>query len=324
VIRIDVCQGKKILCDASVETLREALSHPDHVVWVDVFQPTDADWNALRSLFQFHELAIEDAQSQNQRAKLEVYDSYCFLSLRSWVGTKVHAENIPQATDEVDIFLGENYLVTIHNKEVISVRDIRKRWEGHPELPAHSPAFLLYLLVDAIVDGFYPALDTLNEEIDALETQVYSAKSNLDITAAMKLKRQLLILRQTIAPTRDVMNHLMRLETPHIASSVRLYLQDVYDHSLHLVEQVDLSRDMLSGALDAMVAQTSNRLNQIMKTMTALTTILATLTLIAGIYGMNFKHMPELAWKNGYFGALALMGLIAVALTAYFKRIKWF
>lgn len=323
-ISVDVCRGKQVTSDVSPEQIRELLHGKNVTLWVDVSEPTEADWEMLGTQFDFHPLALEDAHRQNQRAKVDEYDGYVFLSVRNWTGFKGATDDIPDVTNEVDIFLGTNYLVTIHKKSYAALSETRKRWEQHADRLSDQPSFILYTLLDTIVDGYFLAIDALDIEIDKLEVIVYTPNAPLDHAPALVLKKQLLLLRQTISPMRDLLNHMLRAEHLLIAPSTRLYFQDVYDHTLRQVEQVDLHRDILSGVLDAMMAQTSNRLNQIMKTMTGISTILMTAALIAGIYGMNFEHMPELKARYGYYEALTAMALLSAALGWYFRRIKWF
>lgn len=323
-ISLDVCEDKKVDCNAKPEQIKEILSAENKTLWVDVENPTEEDFKLLEEQFGFHPLAMEDARKRNQRAKVDSYEGYLFLSLRTWVGFQGENDDIPAATDEIDVFLGGNYLVTIHQNRCGPVADTRRRWRDHPELISRKPAFLLYELLDTIVDDFFPAIDGIDDEIDELETAIYSSDAHTDVKPALLLKKKLLLLRQAIAPMRDLLNQMLRSDQALIPAETRLYLQDVYDHALRQVEQVDLHRDLLSGVLDAMVAQTSNHLNQIMKTMTGVSTILMSSALITGIYGMNFEHMPELKMRYGYPGALAAMGIVAAILTWFFKRIKWF
>jgi magnesium transporter len=186
-----------------------------------------------------------------------------------------------------------------------------------------EPAFLLYVLLDTVVDGYFPVMDALDQAIDEMEDAAFDPTTVADLGPALQLKRRLLLLRQTLAPMRDLANSLLRADLDLIPDSTRVYFQDVYDHTLRLLEQVDLHRDVLTGALEAQLAQTSNHLNQIMKNLTSVAAILMTLSLVAGIYGMNFHHMPELEWQYGYFGVLGAMAAIAVGLVAYFRKIKW-
>lgn len=323
-ISVDVCRGDLVLRDVSPERLADLLDKGKQTLWVDIAAPEEPDWRVLREDFRFHSLALEDADKQNQRPKVDHYDHYLFLTVRYWTGSKSATDDMSDVTDEIDIFLGPNYLVTIHKEECPPISETRKRWEQHPEQMPDEPAFLLYVLLDTVVDSFFPALDNINGEIDKLETVIYSPNAVLDIGPALRLKKELMLLRQVVSPLRDVLNQLLRADLPLIASPTRIYYQDVYDHTLRLVEQVDLHRDILSGAFEAMMAQTNNRLNQVMKTLTGISTILMSAALISGIFGMNFKNMPELTTRYGYYYALGGMLLVAGGLAAYFRRIKWF
>jgi magnesium transporter len=245
-------------------------------------------------------------------------------------------------TQEIDVFFAPQYLITIHEGACDPLRELRRRWkilkasEGRDgsvlthKLP-RTPALLLHTLLDTIVDAIFPIMDQIDEQIDDIETQVYSAATGnatkdqkpIDLVPALRFKKQLLLLRQTVAPLRDILNELLRTGEPLIQSEMGAYYQDVYDHTLRLLEQIDLHRDIVSGVMDAIMAQTNNRLNQVMKTLTVLSTMLMSASLIAGIYGMNFRYMPELQWRYGYFGALSIMAGVVVGLGVYFKRIGW-
>jgi len=186
-----------------------------------------------------------------------------------------------------------------------------------------GPGLALYVLLDTVVDRYFPMMDALNEAIDEVEDSAFSPNLKSDISPALALTRRLLMVRRALAPMRDLANSLLRSDIDLIPSSTRVCFQDVYDHTLRLLEQVDLHRDILTGAMEAHLSQTSNRLNQVMKTLTSISAILMTLALFAGIYGMNFRHMPALEWQYGYFACLGEMGLIGAASELYFRKIRW-
>ncbi|MBC7804737.1 MAG: magnesium/cobalt transporter CorA [Akkermansiaceae bacterium] len=311
-------------------------------LWIDVTAPTEDDWRILKEQFDFHPLAIEDAQNERQRAKVDAYDGYLFLSVRTWAGIpqKVTSD-VLDLTHEIDIFLGPNYLVTVHQEPVSVVNDTRKRWERNSAQIGIKPAYLLYLLLDAVVDDYFPVMDDLDTAIDDLESELYSdvpadphtgERRLPDMKPALVLKKRLLLLRQAVAPHRDILNYLLRTDDQSLMPrKLHVFYQDVYDHTLRLTEQIDLHRDIMGGVMDSMMtqasnrmAETSNRLNQVMKTMTVISTILMSASLISGVYGMNFDFMPELHWKYGYAWALGLMATVATGLALYFKRIRWF
>lgn len=318
-IQVDVCRGGVVRRDADPSTISALLHNGPDLMWVDVTDPTEEDLQLIEGQFGFHHLAMEDARKQNQRAKMDEYEGFIFVTMRGAAQT----DGDDGVAQEIDAFLGPRYLVTIHRGECAAITETRSRWEQRPGRIPDEPAFLLYVLFDTVVDGYFPVMDALDGAIDAVEDESFSPTGSANIGPALALKRRLLTLRQTLAPMRDLANSLLRADLDLVPASTRIYFQDVYDHTLRLLEQVDLHRDILTTALEAQLSQTSNRLNQVMKTLTSISAILMTLALIAGIYGMNFQHMPELAWRHGYFWALGGMALVATALAAYFRRIRW-
>ncbi len=322
-IHVDLCRAGAVHRDLPPERIAETLRNGPELLWVDVTDPTEEDWRLLESQFSFHPLAMEDARKQNQRAKMDEYDGYLFVTMRAHTAEASDLAGEETAAQEIDVFLGPRYLVTIHRKDCPAVAETRTRWEQRPGRIPEEPAFLFYVLFDTVVDGYFPVMDALDEEIDRIEDTAFDPDGTLDMGPALTLKHRLLRLRQTLAPMRDLANSLLRTDLDLVPAATRVYLQDVYDHTLRLVEQVDLHRDILTGALEAQLAQISNRLNQVMKTLTSISAILMTLALIAGIYGMNFRYMPELEWRYGYFGTLGLMVVVGGALAAYLRRIRW-
>ena len=304
----------------STAALSTLLARPDTVLWLDVTAAEHPDWEILQATFGFHPLAIEDAKKQNQRPKVDQYPDHLFMSIPTVDATCPPGE---LETVELDIFLGSNYIVTISDRPLTVLQDIAGQCTSAHQHPV-SAAGLLYTLLDAIVDDYFPAMDTLDTAIDVLETRAFSPGDPVPISETVKIKRDLIVLRRALAPMRDVINHILRTsDTLLIPASLMPYFHDVYDHTLRLVETIDLHRDLLTGVVDIILAQTSNQLNQVMKTMTAISTILMGCALIAGIYGMNFKHMPELEWPLGYAFCIGLMLTATIGLVWYFKRLRW-
>ncbi len=350
-INVHLCTGKRVSSDVSPDDIRQTLANSASggtedkngtTLWVDVAAPTPDDWQTLAAQFDFHPLAIEDAQAEQQRPKVDVYDDYLFLSVRAWAGLPEAVTNdVADVTHEIDIFLGTNYVVTIHNGSVTALDETHKRWMRNPAFVSTKPAYLLYTILDTVVDEYFPVMDALDSAIDAIETEIY-ADNGVDprtglsappnFKPVLTLKKRLLLLRQTVAPHRDVLNNLLRIDnTALMPRKLNVFYQDVYDHTLRLTEQIDLHRDILGGVMDSLmgqasirIAETSNRLNQIMKTIAAISTILMSAALVTGLYGMNFDFMPELHWKYGYLFAIGSMLLISGGLAVYFRRIAWF
>jgi magnesium transporter len=223
---------------------------------------------------------------------------------------------------EIDCLVGHDYVLTVHQKELACFSDLRKRWERHPALMQSGPAYLLYELMDEVLDDYFPLLDEMDDHIDYLEDRMLQGNGHNLSGEIFALKRNLLKVRHIAGPTRDVVNTLLRRDAESGARHFA-YFQDLYDHAVRIVDMIDTFRDILGGALDAYLAAQGNRLNEVMKTMTAMSIILLVPNLIAAIYGMNFEHMPELKSRDGYFVVLGLMVTIVISLGVYFKKIDW-
>jgi magnesium transporter len=287
-------------------------------VWLDIQDPTEADIQILREEFRFHELALEDALRREQRPKVDEYPGYYFIVLyAASVGTDPGVD-----THEVHCFWGKNYVVTLHDGPIVEVDTAIQRWSAATDAQEQTVAYQVYLLLDSVVDGYFPVLDALAERIADLEDRIFDNQSGT-LRQLFDLRRGLLNTRRTLAPSRDVVNSLLRRDTPIFPQELVPYLADVYDHAIRVIDTLDLQHDLLSSAVETYLSVTSNRLNQTMRTMTALTIGLMAPTLIAGIYGMNFRYMPELDWPLGYPLALALMGATIGVLLLIFKRIDW-
>lgn len=306
-----------------LDQISDVLQRPGELLWVDVSEPTAADLALLRTEFSFHPLAMEDVSRHYQRPKVDLYDTHAFLvfyALRSSgdVGSTI-------ALTQLGMFVGHNFVVTVHEGEIASLKETSDRWRRNVEqIGAHNVGMLVYSILDGIVDGYFPILDDISDRLDELEQRIFE---KFDIEAQQeifRIKKGLVSIRRVIAPERDVMNVLLRRDTPLFDASVIVYFQDVYDHILRVTDAVDTYRDLLSSALEYHLSITSNRLNQIMKTLTASSIILMSMTLVASVYGMNFVHIPELSWQFGYVWALGLMALICAALIKLFRRIDWF
>ena len=322
------------------------------VLWLDIDEPTDDDFQMLASEFGFHPLAIEDLKQRDQRPKVVEYGDYIFVIAHEWQPALSREDLTQQCAErsaEVHVFAGPNYIVTLHTGNSEGLKTARKRWESNRDMQRQGPYFLLYLVLDSIVDDYYPALDAYDDRIATLEQLIVSplghefhlfgprppAEADSPLPTLLGLRRDLLEMRRTVAPLRDAVNVLLRrvesIEDDERSEARRrdraralfAYFQDVYDHTIRVVDTIDTYRDLLSGTLDAHLAVASNRLNEVVKVLTSVSIILMTWATISGIYGMNFTNMPELHWRYGYPYALGLMGVAGIAEWLYFRRRKW-
>ncbi len=302
--------------------------HKDELLWLDITAPQESDYSTLQQRFSLHPMVVEDIKSREGRPKLHDYRDYLYIIFHAleYVPEDERKdqedEHSPLLITEIDCLVGPDYVVTLHDKPLKPFHDLHTRWLANPQLMNAGAAFLLYEVMDEVLDEYFPLLDLLDEQIDVFEDRLFQEFQEGLSADVFSLKRCLLQIRRIAGPTRDVVNILLRRDADsggkHFA-----YFQDLYDHTNRIVDMVDTFRDLLSGALDAYLAMASNRMNAVMKTLTSMSIILLIPTLIAGIYGMNFDNMPELHSHNGYFMVLGSMIAIALGLTFYFKRKGW-
>lgn len=292
----------------------------ENVVWADVSDPTSEDFLELAEEFGFHPLSIEDCRNAHERPKVEEYKGYYFIVLyeAELVGPHDNLE-----LRELNIFLGTNYLVTVHSRPIRAIDTGRRLWHEWTDRAEHGAGLLAYLLIDAIVDDYLPLLDILTERMDDLEDKIFGDFQPEAIQEIFRIKKQLLFLRRSITPLREVFNTMLRREQPIFARATHVYFQDVFDHVIRVADTIDTLRDMLGSTMDAYLSVSGNRMNVVMKRLTSIATILMSVTLVAGIYGMNFEFMPELKWKYGYVFALLSIWGVGLALYLYLRKIKW-
>lgn len=296
-------------------------------LWVDGVAPDENDYQLLAERFGLHEMVLDDLREKRARPKFHDYGDYAYMVFYAitWASEQTHAGRADFDLTEIDCIAGPDFIVTLHATPVLPFEDLRARWQKHPQLMKSGPAYLLYELMDEILDDYFPALEALDERIDHIENRLFEGKQNGNQTITgeiFALKRDLLQIRHVAGPMRDVVNILLRRDADADAKHFA-YFQDLYDHITRIVDMTDTFRDVLSGALDAFLAVESNRMNAIMKTLTSASIILLVPNLIAAIYGMNFQHMPELQTRYGYYYALGFMLLIVLGLYANFKRKGW-
>lgn len=312
--------SEKFVENFPAAAISEARSNVKNVVWADVSDPTSEDFLELAQEFNFHPLSIEDCRHAHQRPKVEEYLGYYFIVLyeAELVGPNDHLE-----LRELNIFLGANYLVTVHSRPIRAVGTARRLWKEWMDRAEHGAGMVAYLLIDAIVDDYMPLLDILSERMDDLEDKIFGDFQPETIQEIFRVKKQLLYLRRSITPLRDVFNMMLRREQPIFARETHVYFQDVFDHIIRVADTIDTLRDMLSSTMEAYLSVSGNRMNMVMKRLTSVATILMSVTLIAGIYGMNFEFMPELRWKYGYIFALTSIVAVGFGLYLYLRKVKW-
>ncbi|HTF90552.1 MAG TPA: magnesium/cobalt transporter CorA [Planctomycetota bacterium] len=302
-----------------VSGVRELL-RPDRVLWLDIAGLGDVKTiSAIGEIFGLHRLALEDVLSGHQRAKVESYGPVLFIVLRM-------PESGPELdTDQLSLFLGENFVVSFQNRIGDCFEPVRERLRtSSGKLCTLGPDYLAYALIDATVDSFFPLLERIGERIETLEDEVLLAPSRESIPRIHEIKRELLTLRRATWPQREAISSLIREANPLIRAETRVYLNDCYDHTVQVMDLLETYRELGSSLLEVWLSSVSNRMNEVMKILTIISTIFMPLTFIVGVYGMNFKHMPEINSKWGYPVVMLVMLVIALAMVHWFKRKGWF
>ena len=296
------------------------LKNEEETVWADFEAPTDAENEILSTAFNFHPLAIEDCIAESHLPKLDDYGEYLFLVVHG-----ARRSDTPGTfnTIEVNFFVGKRLLVTYHREHHRSIDQTKLRCEKNIFPLSKGVDFLLYGAMDSLVDHFFPILDHFDEAIDDLEQEAFNNPTRSTLDRIFSLKRDVTALRRITAPQREIFNRLSRDPFSVISRRAAPYFRDIYDHLFRISDSAETYKDLSAGLMEAYLMIVSNRLNEVIKVLTLLATIMLPLTVITGIYGMNFRHMPELGWRYGYLMILGLMGLVVFGLLYYFRKRKW-
>jgi magnesium transporter len=310
-------------CDEHVVTDVNELRPPvdETVTWVNVGGVHKIDvLEAFGKHFSLHPLLLEDIANTDQRPKLDDYETYFFLVMKMLTAS----DRGDILVEQVSFVLGRNYVLSFQENGTDVFQAVRDRLKGGKgRLRQNGSDYLLYALVDAIVDQYFSVLETLGEQIELLQERVIADPKPETLKNIHAMKQQLLFVRRAVWPLREAINNLSRSECPFLHESTKVFFRDVYDHVVQIVDTIETLREMVSASLDIYLSSVSYRLNAVMRVLTVITTIFMPLTFIAGIYGMNFEYMPELKWPWGYPMALGIMGLVAVIMLVGFRLKKW-
>jgi magnesium transporter len=308
------------LGDISAAQIAQYLHRPGCFVWVALQEPSAAELADMQKAFGLHPLAVEDALVGHQRPKVEEYGDSLFavLHLVEPAAGEYHV-------GELAIFAGPNYIVTVRSRAQKGFAEVRARCEREPELLRQGPGFVLYAIIDAVVDRYFPILDSLEDELDGIEQRIFAPQGapRDNIEALYAVKQRLMIMKHAVAPLLEGISNLTGGRVPALCVNITEYFRDIYDHLLRLNQTADSVRDTIATAISVNLSFITLQENETMKRLAAYAALLAIPTMIAGIYGMNFEHMPELKWRYGYELSLLVMGAIDVLLYFRFKKAKW-
>ena len=312
-------KGKK-LGDIRKDEIHDYLGRPDGFVWVALKDATPEELAELQQQFGLHELAVEDSHHGHQRPKIEEYGDSLFAVLHI-----IEPAGDELRVGEMDIFVGKNYVLSVRNKAEQGFVNVRQRSEREPHLLKHGPAFVLYALMDTVVDRYFPILDSVEDQLEQVEEHIFdetkSARTNIE--ALYAIKNKLTTLKHAVGPLHESVGKLYGGRVPAVCAYTQEYFRDIADHLQRLNQSIDASRDMVTTAISVNLSMIQLGENEVTKRLAAYAALVAVPTMIAGVYGMNFKHMPELDWVWGYPFAVALMVGIDVYLFARFRKAKW-
>ncbi len=311
--------------EEEVEEIEKCFPFKDtsSVTWINIDGLHQVDIiEKLGKHFDLHPLVLEDIVNTHQRPKVEEFENYLFIVLKMLY---YDDESNETQIEQVSLILGKSFVISFQERQGDIFNPVRERIRnGKGRLRKLGPDYLAYALMDAVVDNYFIILEKNGEKIEELEDKVVLDPKPEVLQVIHKLKREMIFLRRSVWPLRELVNTVERGESQLVNKSTRIYLRDVYDHTIQVIDTVETYRDMLSGMHDTYLSSVSNRMNEVMKVLTIIATIFIPLTFIAGIYGMNFEFMPELKWHWAYFGVWAVMALVAISMVIYFRKKKWF
>ena len=312
-------QNGRKLADIPVAEISSYIARPDCFVWVALADPAPAELQAMQHEFGLHELAVEDAQHGHQRPKIDEYDHALFVVLHL-----IELNNGDLHVGEVAIFAGTNYVLSVRSRAQRGFTDVRARCEQEPELLRHGAGYVLYALMDAVVDRYFPVLDSIESAIEDIEERIFADQPDREqIEALYSAKRRLMILKHATEPLLEATAKLFGGRVPQLCIALQDYFRDVYDHLLRLNQAIDSLRDMVTTGISVTISLISIQETAVTKRLASYGALIAIPTLIAGVYGMNFQNMPELSWIWGYPFALVLMVGVDLYLFYRFRQARW-
>ena len=308
-------------CDISKEEIEAVFQSKQGLLWVDVAETTEEDGEFLEQTFNFHHLAVEDcASTQIHPPKIDDFGDYIFIVVHG-INHKVESEIVETA--ELAIFLGAHFVVSNHNSPLYSVEAVGQLVEEEGRPMRRGADFMAYALIDALVDNVLPTIDRMGDIAEEIEEEVIRSPRQSTLDDILKIKRSILRLHRVMAPQREVLNRLSRGEFSIVSEQARIFYRDIYDHVVRIEDLNQTLRDRADNALSTHLSAVANRQNESMKILAMVATIFMPLTLLAGIYGMNFENMPELGWSWGYYAVLGIIGTVIVTVMCWFWARSW-
>jgi magnesium transporter len=311
--------------EREIKNIEDCFPYKDtpSISWINIDGVHQVDViEKLGAHFVLHPLLQEDVVHTQQRPKFDEFDDHLFIVLRMFF---LNEEENELEAEQISLIVGANFVISFQERQGDVFEQVRERLRnGKGRIRKKGSDYLAYALIDAIVDSYYTILEGLGEHIESLQEELVSEPKQEDLQIIQHLKRNMLFFRKSVWPLREVIGGLARSESTLIKQDVLVYVRDVYDHVIQAIDTIETFRDMLSAMLDIYLSSVGNRMNEVMKVLTMIATIFIPMTFLAGIYGMNFKYMPELEWKYAYLFFWIFVSVVLIAMIAYFKRKKWF
>jgi magnesium transporter len=304
--------------EVSLDRAHEAYLRDGAFVWIGLHEPTPEEVDAVNKEFNLHELAVEDAIKAHQRPKLERYGETSFLVLK----TARYVEPDEIEFGEILLFIADDFVVSVRHGDAVPLHGVRQKVEQRPELLKCGPMAVVYAILDEVVDAYAPVMDALDRDVEEVEQEVFAGERRNPARRIYELKREAIDFGRAVTPLVEPIER-MTTGTTRVPEGLSTYFRDVLDHVIRLSQRIEGLRELLTSVLQANLAQVGVRQNEDMRKISAWVAILAVPTMLAGVYGMNFDHMPELRWELGYPGVLALMLVLCFSLWRYFKRVGW-
>lgn len=313
-------ENKELVKEMTNEEMKNIIKSGEGVLWLDLLKPEKSEMDILENIFELHPLTLEDCINTITRPKIEQFDNYMFIVIHA-ASTTPRSQRV--RTIELNVCLGKNFIITIHQEPIKGVGTAVERTQKNHQIMSKGPDSLLHLVIDSLVDNYIPVLDVMDYKISNIETQVLANPTQKTLNDIFAAKKDILYLRRFIGPQRDTINFLSKENFQFIHNKRKVYFRDVYDNMIFINDTIDNYRDVINGAFDAYLSKVSDRTNEIMKMLTIIATIMMPLTLITGVYGMNFSHMPLLKWHGGFYIVFVVMLFIGIGMLVYFKRKEW-
>ncbi len=305
------------------EKIKASLDNKKNLVFIDILDPEANEIDFLLDTMQFHPITVEEVILPQQHSKIEFFDEYVFLTFHSIIWDEKKNIRNSVVTKEIDIYIGKNYIITVHEDPITSIKGTMDRLKASPADFAKGIDYILYIFLDKLVDNYFPILDKLNQLLESLDDEIINAKNGHTMEKILAYKREILFFRKIIVPQRSCLSQLIVTNSVFIKTKSLVYFRDIYQHVLIVADMIESFRELINTSVEVHVSMVSNRLNEIMKTLTIVATFAMPLTLIASFYGMNIKA-PEFEWgRHGYYFVIGIMLLTSFVMYMFFKKKKY-